>query len=131
MLRDPSGRFAWGGGITGAGAFSAFWVGAGAEGGFYAVGDTLGNQGILVCRSGGIGASSGVGGSASLQGTSVVCPNCRSICDMEGTFGGMQGFAGTGPLGAAGGTGVSLSATSATVFTSGGVGVGGGYGLLG
>lgn len=130
MLRDPSGRAAWGGGATGSGALSAFWFGTGVEGSFYFVGDTLGNQGVLDCSAGGIGAIGGAGGSVSVQASSIVCPNCASICDLEGNFGGMTGFAGVGLTGAVSG-GASLSNTGATFSASGGVGVGAGAGLVG
>jgi RHS repeat-associated protein len=127
MLRDPSGRMAWGGGIVGSAGGGVFWAGGGAEGAFYFVGDSLGNQGILSCSGVGLGAVTGA--SASVQAGSVICPNCKSICDMQGTFGGAQGFGGVGATGAAGG-GASLSNSSATIFTSGGVGVGAGGGLV-
>jgi RHS repeat-associated protein len=127
ILRDPSGRIAWGGGIVGSAAGGVFWAGGGGEGAFYFVGDSRGNQGILSCSGFGIGAVAGA--SASVQAGSVVCPNCKSICDMPGAFGGVQAFGGVGANGAAGG-GVSLSNTSATIFTSAGVGVGVGGGLV-
>jgi RHS repeat-associated protein len=130
MLRDPSGRAAWGGGVSGSGAVSAFWFGAGVEGTFYFVGDTLGNQGILDCSGGGLGAVGGVGGSVSVTLPSIFCPNCKSICDLQGDFAGATGFAGLGLTGAVSG-GVSLSKTSATFNGGGGVGVGAGAGLIG
>src|SRR5258708_4966228 len=45
-------------------------------------------------------------------------PPAKSICDMEGAFGGAQGFAGVGANGAFGG-GASVSNTGVTIFTSG------------
>jgi hypothetical protein len=54
----------------------------------------------------------------------------KSICDMQGTFGGAQGFGGVGASGAAGG-GASVSNTGVSIFSSGGVGVGVGGGLVG
>lgn len=129
-MRDPSGRFAWGGGATGSGAFSAFWFGAGVQGSFYIVGDTLGNWGVLDCSGAGLGAIGGAGGSISLQGSNLVCPNCRSICDMQGTFGAFTAFAGVGVTGAVSGS-VSLSNTSMSIDASGGGGVGAGAGAVG
>jgi RHS repeat-associated protein len=130
LMRDPSGRACWGGGITGSAAASAFWFGVGFEDSFYAVGDTLGNQGILDCSGGGIGAMSGVGGSVGVQGSSIISPNCGSICDLEGGFGGATGFAGAGLTGLVSG-GVSLGNTAATFTGGGGLGVGAGAGLVG
>ena len=127
LLRDPTGRIAWGGGIVGSAGGGVFWFGGGGEGSFYLVADSLGNQGILSCSGFGIGAVAGA--SASVQAGSVVCPNCKSICDMQGNFGGAQAFGGVGANGAAGG-GASISKTSATIFTSAGVGVGVGGGLV-
>jgi RHS repeat-associated protein len=121
ILRDPAGLWASGVGLTGAGNIGIFWRGAGVEGGFYRVTDALGNVGILDCRGVGIGAVNGV--SAGVQVTTLICPNCRSICDMQGTFGGAQGFGGLGLAVSAGG-GVTLSSSSATV--SYGLGAGGG-----
>ncbi|MGC2890350.1 MAG: RHS repeat-associated core domain-containing protein, partial [Candidatus Acidiferrum sp.] len=45
VMRDPTGRIAWGGGIVGSAAGGVFWFGGGGEGAFYFVGDSLGNQG--------------------------------------------------------------------------------------
>ena len=106
LLRDPSGRACWGGGVSGSGAFSAFWIGAGAEGSFYFVGDSTGNQGVLDCNGGGFGAISGVGGSVSVQFPGIYSPDCKSICDLEGGFVGATGFAGVGLVG--GGNCISL-----------------------
>lgn len=128
ILRDPKGRIAWGGGIVGSAAGGLFWFGGGGEGSFYWVGDSLGNQGILSCSAFGLGAVTGA--SASVQGGSAICPDCNSICDMEGTFGGAEGFGGIGATGSAGG-GASVSNTGVTLFTSGGAGAGVGGGLLG
>jgi RHS repeat-associated protein len=130
LLRDPSGRVCWGGGLSGAGALGAFWFGAGVEGSFYLVGDSSGNQGILDCSGGGVGAMSGAGGSISLQGSSLISPNCGSICDLQGDFGGFTGFGGAGLTGSVSG-GASLSKTTVTFTGSGGLGVGGGYGVVG
>jgi RHS repeat-associated protein len=128
MLRDPSGRMAWGGGIVGSASGGVFWFGGGGEGAFYFVGDSLGNQGILSCSGFGLGAVTGA--SAAVQAGSVVCPDCKSICDMQGIFGGAQGFGGVGASGAAGG-GASVSNTGVSIFSSAGVGVGVGGGLVG
>ena len=123
ILRDPTGRIAWGGGIVGSLAGGVFWFGGGGEGAFYWVGDSQGNQGVLSCSGLGLGAVTGA--SAAVQGGSAVCPDCKSICDMEGTFGGIQAFGGVGATGAAGG-GASVSNTGVTIFTSGGAGGGAG-----
>jgi RHS repeat-associated protein len=122
-LKDPTGLWASGAGITGAGNIGWFWQGWGVEGGFYWVEDTSGNVGILDCRGGGIGAVTGV--SASVQASALFCPGCQSICQMQGTSLGTQGFAGAGGIVSAGG-GASLSSTSATFEY--GVGAGGGIG---
>jgi hypothetical protein len=61
---------------------------------------------------------------------SLFCPNCRSICDMQGTFGGLEGFAGVGLVGAAG-VGASVSSTRATISAGGGLGVGAGGCVVG
>jgi len=126
VMRDPTGRFAWGGGATVSGLIGAFWTGAAGEGSCLVVGDTQGNTGVLCCLGLGGGAINGLGVSG--QATSVVCPNCRTICDMEGGFVQMQAFAGIGAIGAAGG-GASISMTSASLSASGGGGVGAGAGV--
>jgi RHS repeat-associated protein len=126
-LRDPKGWLAWGGGLTGGGMGGLFWFGGGAEGSLLVVGDTQGNTGLLWCSAGGLGAVQGAGLSA--QATSVVCPTCKTICDMEGGFVQVQGFAGVGATGAAGG-GASIGMSNGSVFASGGGGVGAGAGLV-
>ena len=125
-LRDPKGWLAWGGGITVGGMAGMFWRGGAGEGSCLVVGDTQGNTGLLCCLAGGVGAING--GGVSGQATSVVCPNCNTICDMENGFVQVQGFAGVGTIGSAGG-GVSISMTSATVSASGGGGIGAGAGV--
>jgi RHS repeat-associated protein len=127
-LRDPRGWTAWGGGIGGSAAGGVLWFGGGADGYFYLVGDSQGNQGILACSGFGLGAVTGA--SAGVQAGSAFCPDCGSICDMEGVFGGVQGFAGVGANGAFGG-GASVSNTGVTVFASGGLGGGAGAGVVG
>lgn len=127
ILWDPSGRLAWGGGVTISGVLGAFWFGGGVDGSCLVVGDLEGNTGLLCCAGIGGGAVAGVG--ASVQGTSVVCPTCKTICDMEGGYVQGQAFGGLG-LGAAGGAGVSLSMQQANVFVSGGPAVGGGAGVV-
>jgi RHS repeat-associated protein len=126
VLRDPSGFLAWGGGVCVSGMIGAFWTGSGTEGSCMVVGDTRGNTGLLCCLGFGGGAINGVG--ASGQSTSVVCPTCKTICDMEGGFVQAQGFAGVGAVGAAG-AGGSISMSNATLFVSGGGGVGAGAGV--
>ncbi len=125
-LRDPKGLFASGVGILGSAAGGVFWFGGGAEGSFYWVHDSLGNQGVLSCSGFGVGAVTGA--SASAQVGTAFCPDCNSICDMAGTFGGAQAFGGVGGVGAVGG-GASVSNTGVTIFASGGAGggVGGGW----
>lgn len=66
-----------------------FWFGGGAEGSLLIVGDTQGNTGLLWCSVGGLGAVNG--GILSGQATSVVCPTCKTICDMENGFVQVQG----------------------------------------
>jgi len=130
LLQDPSGRVCWGGGLSGSGAFSAFWIGVGAEGSFYLVGDSLGNQGVLDCNGGAFGAASGVGSSVGLQGSSLFSPNCKSICDLQGGFFGAIGFGGVGVTGMYSGS-ATVGMTTATFTAGGGGGVGAGYGLVG
>jgi RHS repeat-associated protein len=125
-LRDPKGWLAWGGGASVSGMIGAFWFGGGAEGSCLVVGDTQGNTGLLCCLGLGGGAVNGAGVSG--QATSVVCPTCKTICDMEGGFVQVQGFAGVGAIGAVGG-GSSINMSNAGVFASGGGGVGAGAGV--
>jgi RHS repeat-associated protein len=127
LLRDPSGRACWGGGLSGSGAFSAFWFGAGVEGSFYFVADGLGNQGVLDCSAGGVGAVSGVGGSVGLSLPGIFSPNCRSICELQGGFGGITAWAGAG-LTKNGGA--SVSTTTGTFNAGAGLGVGAGAGVV-
>lgn len=129
LLRDPSGRITWGGGVSGTLAGSAFWIGAGGEGSFYVVGDTLGNWGVLDCTGGGFGASKGAGLSAGVTGNSIVCPNCASICDMEGGFVGAAAFGGAGPGATVNGS-ASLGMKSATLTFGGGPAAAAGAGLV-
>jgi hypothetical protein len=109
---------------------NAFWFGVGVEGTFYFVADSIGNQGVLDCSGGGFGAVSGVGGSVSVQLPGIFSPDCGSICDMQGDFGGVTAFAGAGLTGAASGS-VSISKTNMTLSGGGGLGVGGGAGAVG
>ncbi len=131
LLRDATGRIAWGYGVGGAGFLSGGWafLAGGVEGSFLYVQDSQGNSGILDCRGGGLGAGA-LGAGANVQGVSAVCPDCNSICDMQGTFGGVEGFAGAGP-GASKGGGATVSATGVTVFGQYGVGGGAGGGVIG
>ena len=126
-LRDPKGWLAWGGGLTGGGMGGLFWFGGGAEGSLLVVGDSQGNSGLLWCSAGGLGAVNGA--TVSGQFTSVVCPTCNTICDMENGFVQVQGFAGVGATGAVGG-GASIGMSNGSVFASGGGGVGAGAGLV-
>lgn len=104
----------------------ALWFGGGAEVSCLVVGDTQGNTGLLCCAALGGGAVNGAG--VSLQGTSVLCPTCNTICDMEGGFVQAQGFGGIGMNGA-GGAGASVNMSNAAIFASGGGGVGAGAGV--
>jgi len=125
-LRDPTGRTAWGAGVSVVGMIGALWTGGGAEGSCLVVHDTQGNTGVLCCLGFGGGAVEGAGVSG--QVTGAVCPTCKTICDMENGFAQVQGFGGFGASGAAGG-GVSLSMQNVTVFGSVGGGPGGGAGV--
>jgi len=127
VMRDPSGRACWGGGLSGSGAVSAFWFGVGVESSFYFVADGLGNQGVLDCSAGGGGAVSGVGGSVGVSLPGIYSPNCNSICDLEGGFGGVTAWAGAGLTKNAE---ASLSAKTATVSAGAGLGVGAGAGAV-
>lgn len=126
-LRDPTGHLAWGGGINFSGMFGLFNGGYGGEAGCYAVGDLKGNSGLLCCAAGGGGLVRG--GGVSAQPTSVVCPNCDTICDMEGGFAQVHGFGGAGG-GWGGGGGASIGMRTATVFAGAGPGLGGGGGVV-
>ena len=127
LLRDPSGRACWGGGLSGSGAVSAFRFGVGVEGSFYFVADGLGNQGILDCSAGGGGSVTGVGGSVGVSLPGMFSPNCNSICDLEGGFGGVTAWAGAGLTKNAE---ASLSQKTATVSAGAGLGVGAGAGAI-
>jgi RHS repeat-associated protein len=126
-LRDPKGWLAWGGGASIGAMGGLFWFGGGWEGTCMVVGDTQGNTGLLCCSSAGAGAVNG--GTVSGQATSVVCPTCKTICDMENGFVQAQGFAGVGATGAVSG-GASVGMSNGSVFASGGGGIGAGAGLV-
>jgi RHS repeat-associated protein len=126
-FNDPKGLLAWGGGVTLGGMGGLFWFGGGFEASCLVVGDTQGNSGLLCCTAGGLGAVNG--GGVTGQATSVVCPTCRTICDMEGGFVQGQGFAGVGAIGAAGG-GVAVGMQYGNISASGGGGIGGGAGFV-
>ena len=125
MMRDPRGRFAWGGGATVAGMGGIFWFGGGGQSSCLIVGDTAGNSGLLCCVGLGLGAVNGFGVSG--QATSAVCPTCETICDMESGSVQVEAF-GAGGAGVGGGGGASVGMNNATIFASGGIatGVGGG-----
>lgn len=125
--RDPTGRLAWGGGTTIGGAGGLFWFGVGFEGSCLVVGDTQGNTGLLCCSAGGAGAVNGA--TVGAQATSVICPTCNTICDMQGGFVQVQAFAGVGAVGSAGG-GASVGMSNGSISASGGGGIGAGVGLL-
>jgi RHS repeat-associated protein len=127
VLRDSTGLLAWGSGVGVAGMIGALMAGGGGDVSCLVVGDTQGNSGLLCC--GGVGGGVVEGASLSVQAVSIVCPNCRTICDMEGTFVQVQGFGGLGETGA-GGLGASMSSTSVAVVASGGGGVGAGAGVV-
>jgi len=131
VFRDATGRMAYGWGVGGAAGISGGWPfgAAGAEGSFLYVQDDQGNSGVLDCRGGGLGTGS-FGASATVQGITAFCPDCQSICDMQGTFGGVEAYAGAGASGSRGGS-ASVSSTSITLFAQYGVGGGGGGAVLG
>ena len=117
MRRDPWGRAAWGGGLAGSLAGSAFWLGVGVEGSLYFVGDSLGNQGILDCTGGGFGAMGGVGRRCWGDAKQHSVPELQVYLRLR--------------LAATANGSVSLSNTTATVTTGAGLGAGGGAGLVG
>jgi RHS repeat-associated protein len=132
-LVDPSGRIAWGGG--GGGAFAvAVTMGIAGDAMLFFVGDTRGNQGVLLCA--GLGLAVGEVGELGLQVGALFCPNCKTICDLEGLYG--QAFGGAAVWGGAMGTlGVSIGSRSfvinGTAGPAAGMGafVGGGLGGCG
>jgi RHS repeat-associated protein len=131
ILRDPTGRFAWGtigGSITGiAGALGA----AGAiKGSCTIVQDSKGNTGLLCC--GGVGGGVAEGLDVSAQWTMIVCPGCKTICEMEGGNVQVQIFGGVGAGGNVGG-GASVGTNHISIMGSAGPAgaVGGGAVVLG
>jgi RHS repeat-associated protein len=89
----------------------------------YVVVDDDGNVGVLCCA--GAGAGTGAGLVAGFQGSGALCPDCDTICDMEGDYASLQGGLGGGAA-VAGGGGVSISSSGTTLL--GGFGPGGGGG---
>jgi hypothetical protein len=129
---DPRGKWAGGfGGIVGGIIGSPSIAGSG-EGSCALVFDSQGNLGILCCLAFGGGTVVPAGGSLSFQGAALDCPNCKTICDMQGGFVAGQAF-GADVAGAAGGVSLSLTLKNATITVSGGPagGVGGGAAILG
>jgi hypothetical protein len=81
---DPSGKVAFSIPLTGAGIFGAYATpkgGPAGEGFCTGVTDTQGNLGFLCCS--GFGGVVGAGGSLSIEAPMLVCPGCKTICDME------------------------------------------------
>jgi RHS repeat-associated protein len=126
VMRDPTGRLAWGGGVGVSGFIGALWAGAAGEASCYLVGDLQGNTGLLCCLGLGGGALNGAGITGQANG--IVCPTCKTICDMEGGFVQLEGFAGLGGQ-TSGGLGGSSGLNSGSGSFSGGIGVGAGGGL--
>jgi len=129
---DPRGKWAGGfGGIVG-GIIGTPSIAGSGEGSCALVFDSQGNLGILCCLAFGGGTVVPAGGSLSLQGAALDCPNCKTICDMQGGFVAGQAFA-ADVAGAAGGVSLSLTLKNATITVSGGPagGVGGGAAILG
>jgi RHS repeat-associated protein len=131
VMRDPTGQVAWGylgGSIVGiAGALGAA---GGIRGSCSIVQDTKGNTGLLCCGGVGLGVAEGLDVSA--QWTWIVCPGCKTICEMEGgnaqvqIFGGLGGGANVG-----GGISIGLSHLSVTGTAGPAGAVGGGAVVLG
>jgi RHS repeat-associated protein len=90
---DPTGRFAWGGGVGLAGAFVVVFGFVG-DVNFFMVGDLRGNTGLLMCA--GLGLGVGAAEAAGVQFGGLLCPNCKTICDLEGLYGQVVGGAGAG-----------------------------------
>jgi RHS repeat-associated protein len=126
-LRDPSGHLAWGTGLGVGVAGGLFWFGVGFEGSCMFVHDSQDNSGVLCCTAGGLGAITGA--TAGGQVTSTICPNCKTICDMEGGFVQAQGFAGVGAVASVGG-GASIGMSTGSVNGSVGAGFGAAAGVV-
>jgi len=124
---DPRGLWAGGLGGTLGGIIGVPSIAGGGEGSCATVIDGEGNIGLLCCLAFGAGTVIPAGGSLSLQGTILTCPNCKTICDMEGGFVAVQVFGAAGE-GAAGGGSVSLNMRNATISVSGGPAGGAGLG---
>ncbi len=124
---DPRGLWAGGFGGTLGGIIGTPSIAGGGEGSCAAVIDGEGNIGVLCCLLFGAGTVVPAGGSLSLQGTTLACPNCKTICDMEGGFVAVQVFGAVGE-GAAGGASLSLNLKNVTISISGGPAGGAGLG---
>jgi RHS repeat-associated protein len=102
-------------------------VAAFGEAGCGPVMDDTGHLGLLCCYGGGGGAIMPLGGFASVQGSYMFCPNCNSICDLQGIYVKVVFFGDLGG-GIAGGAGVSTSNGKFVIEASGGPSVGEGVG---
>ncbi len=126
LLTDLKGLWAGGVGINLTAAAAVVWGGT-IEGGAIAVSDSQGNVGLLLCGGGGIG--NGLSISAGWQGAAVACPQCKSICDLEGPCFGLAGHFAKGPgIGVGGGVCVGSGGVAVTMSAGpvAGIGVFGG-----
>jgi len=125
---DPLGT--WAAGILGLGGMVGIGgprMAAFGELSFTPVFDDSGNVGLLECHGGGGGGVIPLGADAGLQFTGLVCPKCKSICDLEGYYVKYVGFADLGG-GITGGIGASVGSTSVVIEGSIGPAVGEGLG---
>ena len=116
VLTDLKGLWAGGVGIELSAAAAVVWGGT-IEGGAIPVFDSQGNVGLLLCGGGGLG--NGLSISAGWQGVAVACPQCKSICDLEGPCFGLGGHFAKGP-GIGVGGGVCVGSAGFTVNISAG-----------
>ena len=130
LLRDPTGRWAGGGGLNVAGVIGALGAAAAAEGSCLVVHDNQGNWGLLCCL--GLGAGVAEGADVGVTLTGIACPTCKTICDLQGGFVAAQAFGAIG-AGLSGGGTISIGMNQITL--SGNVGpaggIGGGIAVLG
>ena len=130
VFRDPTGKWAGGGGLNVAGIIGTLLAAGAAEGSCMVVHDSQGNWGVLCCLAfgGGVAAGADVGVSV----TGIACPTCKTICDLQGGFAATQGFGAIGG-GLSGGGTLSIGLNQITLSGNIGVagGVGGGVAVLG
>jgi hypothetical protein len=129
-LSDPFGLWAGGvGGVVG-GIIGTPQMAGGASGSCHLVHDGEGNWGLLCCLGFGGGVAAGAGASA--QGGGIYCPTCNTICDMEGGFLQVEGFAAAGSgVGFSGGASINMNQISFSGSYGPAAGAGGGVAVVG